>query len=206
MARRIVVLAALTTLFVTAGCASSASEPAAPHRQAASAEPTAPVVNSVTPPSPSAPPTSSTAVKVPADQQDAQDGVTKYLQQTLDALPKGATLDGTRYVTGPGAVRCDDGTVQVQDPRDVDAPPDTDVTRLVATTGELWRQWGWNVDDAPDQGRPNRVGRTPDGYQVRIEAAADPKRRPTMVGSSPCFAAGLRENDIPRTPVLEQSR
>lgn len=205
MARRTVVLVALTTLFVTTGCSSTSPGAQPAHRPTASAGTAAPVVNPANPAPPSAPPASSTAVRVPADQQDAQDGVTRYLQQTLDALPKGTTLDGTRYVTGPDAVACDDATVRVQDSRDVDAPSATDVTRLIGKTGDLWRQWGWNVDDTADQGRASRVGHTPDGYEVRIEAAAEQKQRPTIVASSPCFAAGLRENDILRTPVLEQS-
>jgi hypothetical protein len=205
MANRTVVLAALAVLFAVAGCGSPAQGPAPSHPPVAARPTKAPAAAPRTPSPASTPPPSPIVVKTPKDQQDAQGGVDTYLVQTLDALPKGTTLDGTRYVDGPGAVTCDDGGVRVQDQRDVDTPTDTDYTRLVATTGDLWRQWGWTVDDADDQGRADRVGHTPDGYTVQIEAAQDPKQRPSMVGSSPCFAAGLRENDIPRTPVIEQS-
>jgi hypothetical protein len=204
MAHRTVVPAALTVLAVVAGCASPPSGPTPSHAPVASHVTKAKAVP--TPARPTNTPTPSPiAVVTPKDQQAAQDGVDKYLVQTLDALPKGTTLDGTRYVDGPGTVGCDDAGVRLQDQRDVDTPADTDYGRLVATTGDLWRQWGWTVDDPDDQGRPDRVGHTPDGYTVSIEGAQDPKQRPTMVGSSPCFAAGLRENDIPRTPVIEQS-
>lgn len=202
MANRTLVLAALAALFV-AGCASPLPGPAPSHAPVAARPTRAPATRTPTPAS--TPPPSPIVVRTPQDQQNAQDGVDRYLVQTLDALPKGTTLDGTRYVDGPGAVICDQATVRVQDQRDVDTPTDTDVTRLVATTGDLWRQWGWTVDDADDQGRADRVGHTPDGYTVQIEAAQDPKQRASMVGSSPCFSAGLRQNDIPRTPVIEQS-
>lgn len=202
MANRTVVLVSMTTLFVApiaAGCGSSSAPEAS--RQSAPTSASTASAPAASPPSP----TSVAAPKVPGDQQDALAGVDKYLRQTLDALPKGTTLDGTRYVDGPGAVPCDDAMFRVQDPRDVDAPPGTDVIRLVTTTGDLWRQWGWNVDDADEEGRPSREGNAPDGYVVRITAAQDPKQRASLIGSSPCFPASLRENDIPRTPVLEQS-
>lgn len=35
--------------------------------------------------------------KIPSSQQEAQDTVLRYLQQTVDALPAGSTLDGSRY-------------------------------------------------------------------------------------------------------------
>lgn len=202
-----VLLTTAPLLAVLTGCGPPASAPSPTSAVVAAATSApAPADASGPPPAtPAAPSVAPQAVKVPANQQDAQDNVNKYLQQTLDAQPKGTALDGIRYVAGPGAVPCDDGGVRVDDVRDVDAPPRTDYTKLVTATGDLWRQWGWEVDDAGDHGRLSRVGHVPDGYTVRIEAGQDSEQRPTVTASSPCFPAALRENDIPRTPVLEQS-
>jgi hypothetical protein len=202
MATRTLVLTAMTAVFVVlTGCGAqqSTAPPPAPTSSAAAPAPAGAPAPSPPPPAP----------KVPKTQQDAQDNVTHYLQQTLDALTKGATLDGTRYALSPSTVPCDgpDATIRVQDTRDVDLPPDTDPAGVVATAGAFFgAQQGWTVDAGDDQGKPSRVAHTPDGYTVRIEALGDPSQRPVVVGASPCFPARLREDDVPRTPVLEQSR
>jgi hypothetical protein len=67
--------------------------------------------------------------KIPTSQQEAQDTVLRYLQQTVDALPKGTTLDGTRYAIGDGTAYCEDNPsgpdtpVHVEDWRDMTLPP-----------------------------------------------------------------------------------
>ena len=120
-------------------------------------------------------------------------------------MPQGTTLDGLRYALGPSTVPCDAQTVRVRDTRDVRSPSGSDAAALVAAAADQWRQWGWPVDVADDQGRPGWLGHAPDGYDLRIQAGADATSPPALVGSSPCFAADERQGDVPRTPVLEQS-
>jgi hypothetical protein len=201
IARAYVLVALTTALVVLAGC--GAQHDATPPVQKPASAAAPPAAGAPAPPPPPSGP------KVPATQQDAQDNVTHYLQQTLDALPKGATLDGTRYALDPSTVPCDgpNATIRVQDSRDVDLPPDTDPARVVTSASDFFgAQQGWTVDTGDDQGKPSRVAHTPDGYTVRVDTTGDAGQRPTLVGLSPCFPAGLREDDVPRTPVLEQSQ
>lgn len=148
--------------------------------------------------------------KVPASQQEAQDTVLRYLQRTVDALPKGTTLDGTRYAVGSGTTHCEDepkgldAPVHFEDWRDVKLPAGTDPAAIIGQTGDIWKQWGWQVIERDGFVKPNRFGYAPDGYVLQIEARTDPNVAPSLIGSSPCYPGNLRNDNIPRPPVISQ--
>ena len=150
--------------------------------------------------------------KIPASQQEAQDTVLAYLQKTVDALPKGTSLDGTRYVVGKGTTYCDDNPsgpdapVHVEDWRDITLPPDvTDFNTIISQTGDIWKRWGWQVVERDGFSKPNRFGYAPDGYILQIEARPDPKYPPSLVGSSPCFSGNLRKDGMTRPAIIQQN-
>ena len=148
--------------------------------------------------------------KIPTSQQEAQDTVLRYLQTTVDALPKGTSLDGTRYTVGSATTYCEDNPggpdapVHFEDWRDLNLPPGTDFNAIIAQTGEIWKQWGWEVIERDGFAKPNRFAYAPDGYVLQIEARPDPKYPPSLVGSSPCFPGNLRD-DVHKPPVIQQS-
>lgn len=148
--------------------------------------------------------------KVPATQQEAQDTVVRYLQQTVDALPKGTSLDGSRYMIGDGTTFCEDNPdgpsapVHVEDWRDMTLPPGADVAATIAQTGEIWKSWGWEVLERDGFSKPNRFGYAPDGYVLQIEARPDPTQAPSLIGSSPCFSGDLRSDDVRRPALIRQ--
>lgn len=148
--------------------------------------------------------------KVPTSQQEAQETVVRYLQQTIDALPKGTTLDGTRYAIGDGTAHCDDNPsgpdapVHVEDWRDMTLPPGTDFNAIIAQTGDIWKQWGWQVIERDGFSEPNRFGDALDGYTLQIEARPDLKYPPSLVGSSPCFPGDLRSDTVSRPAIIQQ--
>ncbi|MCV7152431.1 hypothetical protein [Mycolicibacterium pyrenivorans] len=149
--------------------------------------------------------------KTPASQQEAQQTLLEYLQRTVDALPAGTRLDGSRYVVGDGTNYCEDhpsgpdAPVRVEDWRDIKPAPGADFDAIVIQTGEVWKQWGWQVIERDGFSKPNRFGYAPDGYILQIEARPDPAYPPSLIGSSPCFPGNLR-GDADRNPVtIEQS-
>lgn len=149
--------------------------------------------------------------KTPASQQEAQQTLLEYLQRTIDVLPAGTSLDGSRYVVGDGTNYCEDdpsgpdAPVRVEDWRDMLLPPGTDFTGIVIQTGEVWKRWGWQVIEREGFSKPNRFGYAPDGYVLQIEARPDPAHPPSLIGSSPCFPGNLR-GGADRNPVtIEQS-
>jgi len=103
--------------------------------------------------------------KIPTSQQEAQDTVLRYMQQTIDALPEGFSLDGTRYMVGDGTAYCEDdpagrdAPVHVEDWRDMKVPAGTDVNALIAQVGGIWEQWGWDVIER-------------DGFDWRVHSTA----------------------------------
>ena len=146
--------------------------------------------------------------KIPASQQEARDTVLKYLQQSVDALPAGSTLDGSRYVVGTGTTYCEDeptdqnSPVHFEDWRDINLPPATDFNATIAHLGDVWKQWGWQVLERDGFAKPNRFGYAPDGYTLQIEARTDPKFAPSLIGASPCFPGNLRDDSLGRNPGL----
>ncbi|MCV6978709.1 hypothetical protein H7I53_00510 [Mycolicibacterium pulveris] len=147
---------------------------------------------------------------MPTSQQEAQDTALRYLQQTIDALPEGISLDGTRYMVGDGTTYCEDNPadrgapVKLEDWRDMRVPPETDMKALVAQVGGIWESWGWDVVERDGFDKPNRFGFAPDGYVLHIQARTDLTQAPTLIGASPCFP-GDRRQEVPRPPVLAQS-
>jgi hypothetical protein len=149
--------------------------------------------------------------KIPTSQPEAQDTVIEYLQKTVNALPKGTSLDGTRYMVGKGTTYCEDNpsgpdaAVHVEDWRDMNLAPRTDFNAIITQTGDVWKQWGWQVIERDRFSKPNRFGYAPDGYVLQVEARPDPKYPPSLIGSSPCFPGNLREADIPKPAIIKQS-
>lgn len=148
--------------------------------------------------------------KVPTDQREAQDTVVRYLQQTVNALPPGTSLDGTRYTVGDGTTYCEDNPgspdapVHVEDWRDMVLPPDSDFAAIITKTGEIWKQWGWEVIERDGFDKPNRFGYSPDGYILQIQARPDRTQPPSLIGSSPCFPGDRRDNSVRRPPLIRQ--
>ncbi|MDG4668633.1 hypothetical protein [Mycobacterium sp. 236(2023)] len=130
---------------------------------------------------------------IPETQRQAQDTVNRYLLDTVNAMPQGTTLDGTRYIVGDGTSFCednpsgDDPPVRVTDWRDVDPPAGTDIPALIDQTGALWTSWGWQVLKRDGFDKPNRFGYALDGYVLQISARPDPAQPPSLIASSPCF-------------------
>lgn len=151
--------------------------------------------------------------KIPASQQEAQDTVLKYLQQTADSLPKGSSLDGSRYIVGDGVSYCEDepadhnAPVHFADLRDMKLPTDVvDFNAVISHTGDIWKSWGWQVLERDGFDKPNRFGYAPDGYVLQIRAAYPITYPPTVIGESPCFPGNLHQDNIPRNPaVITQS-
>ncbi|MGL6234326.1 MAG: hypothetical protein ACRC20_03185 [Segniliparus sp.] len=141
-----------------------------------------------------------------ASQRQAQETFYHYMLATLQQLPHSATLDNHRYSAG-GVVQCDDRIDQLNAPItyydhfDTLTPPGTDLNTLITQTGDIWKSWGWKVEER-DGNKPNRYGTSPDGYTLRIEAAYPAGYPPTLGGHSPCFPASLRDDDVPRPRVI----
>lgn len=146
--------------------------------------------------------------KVPASQQEAQDTVLRYLQDTVNALPPGSTLDGTRYVAGGDTRYCDDdpsgpdAPVRFSDWRDIQTSAQMDFTKLVSEIGDVWKSWGWQVIERDGYEKPNRFGYAPDGYVLQITASYPPTYPPSIIAASPCYPGTLRRDDIPRNPPI----
>lgn len=153
-------------------------------------------------PTPAAP-----SPKIPASQQEAQEMVLRYLQQTVDAMPRGAILDGRRLAVGDGVRYCEDdpsgpdAPVRFSDWRDVTVPNGTLSSEVVVQVGEVWRSWGWQVIERDGFPKPNRFGYGPDGYRLQIKVRSDEQQSLSLIGSSPCFSGSLRR-DIPRNPLV----
>ncbi|WP_082695580.1 hypothetical protein [Mycobacterium sp. IS-1742] len=148
---------------------------------------------------------------VPESQRQAQDTINRYLSDTVNAMPKGTTLDGTRYIVGDGTSFCednpsgDDPPVRVTDWRDVEPPEGTDFAVLIDQTGALWKSWGWQVLERDGFDKPNRFGYAPDGYVLQISARPDPTQPPSLIASSPCFPESRRDSGVRKIPVISQT-
>lgn len=139
-------------------------------------------------------------VVVPESQQQAVDTLIGYFTKTLAELPAGTVFDRTRYLGGYN-VPCDDRVSGKPDymfaPRfDASFPDGTDFAAIIATTGEIWKRWGWNVIERDGFDKPNRFGYAPDGYYLQIVTAYPPGYPPTLAGGSPCFRGELMRDDV----------
>lgn len=149
--------------------------------------------------------------KIPASQLEAQETVNHYMLDTINALPRGAALDGTRYVPVSRTIHCEDDPsendppVHLEDWRDMTFPPGTDFNAVINETGEIWKSWGWQVLERDGFDKPNRFGYAPDGYVLQISARPDPTQPPSLIASSPCFPESRRDSDVKKIPVISQT-
>lgn len=140
-------------------------------------------------------------VVVPESQQQAQDTVIGYLIRTLRELPTGTVFDRTRYLGGTNTP-CDDPihgkpSYQFTNMNQAKFPEGTDLTVIIATTGDIWKGWGWYVVERDGFRKPNRFGYAPDGYSLQIVTSNPPGYPPTVTGLSPCYPGELMRDDIP---------
>jgi hypothetical protein len=193
--------AAVLFAIVLAGCSPKPTQPLGP------SVPSGTTIISGDPMKPS--PTAA-APRIPASHQEAQDTLTSYLQKTVNALPPGTSLDGSRYGGGDGINYCEDNPadtnapVHVEDWFDMKLAAGSDFNSIVAQTGDIWKGWGWRVSERDGFTKPNRFGYAPDGYTLQIMARDDPKYAPSLIGSSPCFPGTLRNTSIQRPALIEQ--
>ncbi|WP_374023222.1 hypothetical protein [Mycobacterium sp. HNNTM2301] len=150
--------------------------------------------------------------KVPASQEEAQNMVVRYIQKTVDALPPGTNVDGTRYSgVGSGIAYCEDEPKDKNSPvnysywGDLNLPQGTDVDAVFSQVENIWKAWGWQVLERQGFEKPNRFGYAPDGYVVQIKAAYPPGSPPTIIGTSPCFPGNLRKEGTPVPTVINQA-
>ncbi|ADG99009.1 conserved hypothetical protein [Segniliparus rotundus DSM 44985] len=138
--------------------------------------------------------------------QQAQETLYAYMRRTLQAVPTIIALDNTRYGgAGGGVDTCDDridsenSPIHYYDSRDMQVAEKTDFADLVRKTGDVWRSWGWRVEERENSEKPNRVGTSPDGYILSIEIR--PSRfagyPPSFTGDTPCFSPRFRHDDVP---------
>lgn len=144
----------------------------------------------------------------PESQQQVQNAVVDLLRRTLAALPPGTVLDATRF---PGAGHnsyCTDddsgpsASMRFHTIGELKPPAHTGATDLITAVGEIWRQWGLQVDERDGFRRPNRFGYGPHGYRLQIVTAAAPGHPPTLQASSGCFPRQIARDDIPIPEVL----
>jgi hypothetical protein len=149
--------------------------------------------------------------RVPTSQQEAENTVVHYLQKTIDALPPGANVDGSRYHVGSGIRYCEDEPKDENAPisfaywGDLNLPPGTDTKVMINQIGDIWKGWGWQVLEREGFEKPNRFGYAPDGYVLQVEVAYPPTYPPTIIGSSPCFPGSLRQEGLPFLKEIQQT-
>lgn len=148
---------------------------------------------------PPPPPGWNVHVATPTSQQQAQDTILGYLRKTLDALPPGTVIDGSRYGSAGSTTPCQgkphSDTELFSSIGDLKSPPGTDPKLLVGQIGDIWKSWGWWVFERDGTYKPNRSGFSPDGYELQIAVPAVPGP-PSIIGNSPCFPRDLARDDI----------
>ncbi|BCO34774.1 hypothetical protein [Mycobacterium heckeshornense] len=152
------------------------------------------------------------STKIPASQEEAQNTVIHYIQETVNALPPGTNVDGTRYSgAGSGTTYCEDepkdenSLVSFAFWGDLNLPTDTETNAVISQIGDIWKRWGWQVIEREGFEKPNRFGYAPDGYVLQVKAAYPPTYPPTIIGSSPCFPSHLRKDGVPFPAVIKQT-
>lgn len=139
----------------------------------------------------------------PANQRQVQDTVTAMYQRTANALPSGYSFDGSRYGTTGGIVDCDDDAkgdevspVQYRSSRDMKVPAGTPIDGLVEKLGEIWKSFGWSVDQRDGFPEPNRFATTSDGYRIHAIVGRPAGYPPVLVAGSFCYDGHLVEKGI----------
>jgi len=159
-----------------------------------------PPVTSAPPP----PPDWSPEDVAPQSQQQAQDTVLASLRRTLQALPPGTVLDGSRYASAGHNSFCEDSPadpdnapVRFHTIGDLTLPTGITAAQAIQVVGDTWRSWGWYVLHRDGFPAPNQFGYAPDGYRIQITAANQPPDGPpTVQASSPCFPKSVARDDI----------
>jgi hypothetical protein len=154
---------------------------------------------------------SAASPRIPSSQQEAQDTVLRYLQNTVDGLPSGTVLDSSDSQGGSN-LSCDDdytgpgpGPTEYMAAMHVIGPDATSPADLIDRTGQLWKSWGLTVMERSGFEKPNRFGYAADGYRLQIEGAYPPGYPPTLTVISPCFAGNLRQDGLPFPAVIHQT-
>ncbi|OBG98939.1 hypothetical protein A5697_14920 [Mycobacterium sp. E3251] len=153
-----------------------------------------------------------TSPKTPTSREEAQNAVLRYIQQTVDALPGGTNVDGTRYSgVGSGIAYCEDepkapnSRVNYSYWGDLNLPAGENPNAVFGQVESIWKRWGWQVLERQGFEKPNRFGYAPDGYVVQIKAAYPPGSPPTIIGTSPCFPGNLRKEGAPVPTAINQT-
>jgi hypothetical protein len=127
---------------------------------------------------PPTPPGWSLKEVVPQSQQEAQDTLLGYLRRTVEALPPGVVYDTSRYTGSGHNIPCEDEytgsgvpPVNFTTVCDLRLPEAQDIDNLIASVGDIWKEWGWYVFERDGFDKPNRFGYAPDGYRLQIVAA-----------------------------------
>ena len=144
--------------------------------------------------------------KIPASQQEAQDTVLRLLQETANVLPPGTSLDGSRYRIGKMDRSCEDNPagpdspVHIEDWRDVKLPPGTDFDTVIAQTGDIWTQWGWQVVEREGFEKPETDSAT------RLRAMCSIWKPETMLARGHCLSGLLPAIRAVCAPILHAIR
>lgn len=85
---------------------------------------------------------------------------------------------------------------------DLKLPDGISSDSVIAQACEVWKHWGWYVIERDGFYKPNQFGYGPDGYRLKIMAAAKPGYPPSLEAISPCFPAALPDNRTPFPTVL----
>ncbi|ADG97272.1 hypothetical protein Srot_0793 [Segniliparus rotundus DSM 44985] len=146
----------------------------------------------------------------PKSIQEAQDTVYRYYQRTLQDLPEGIELDNTRSLGASATVTaCDDNAADKNnapasygDSRALIDHHSTDYPTLITKIGDIWRGWGWKVEQHEGTGALNRFGHSPDGYELSVTySPLDPTA--TIYANSPCFPGDwTRYSSIPEARTI----
>lgn len=148
-------------------------------------------------------------VDAPTSRRKAQQKLYEYMSNTLQYLPEGIALDNTRYEgAGGGVDTCDDridsenAPIFYYDSRDMHVPKGIEYNDLISKVGEIWRGWGWSVEERDGTYKPNRQGKSPEGYTLNIQAGYPVGYPPTMDGNTPCFSPQFRHEPVPIPRVI----
>ncbi|EFV12386.1 hypothetical protein [Segniliparus rugosus] len=143
-------------------------------------------------------------------QQQAQETLYGYMRRTLEGLPDGVSIFSAHPWQGGKTSACDDridqenAPITYHDTFDMKVPIGTDHDALIGKIRDLWRSWGWRVEERESDSSPSWYGRSPDGYELNVMGYAGRLAGypPTFGGRSPCFSPKLRDDHVPKPRVI----
>ncbi|EFV14022.1 hypothetical protein [Segniliparus rugosus] len=147
----------------------------------------------------------------PSTPEEARDIIHKYLQKTLRELPDGYILDSSRFGgVGGNLSPCDDTPSPESPPSMYDnwrvlvSHSETNYNSIIGKVGDIWRGWGWPVEERNGFDKPNRFSISPDGYTLSIKAApsGNPQSPPSVIVTSPCFQVNTQSYQAIPEPVV----